>query len=33
MLGKLMTNPEKADKVMQVVMKSKKFDIEKLMQA
>ncbi len=32
-LGKLMANPEKAPRVMQVFMKMKKFDIEKLMNA
>lgn len=32
-LGQLMTNPEKASRVMQVVMQSVKFDIEKLQQA
>lgn len=32
-LGKLMTDPEKAQRVMQVVMKTKKFNIEELMNA
>ena len=32
-LGKLMTDPEKAQKVMQVVMKTKKFNIEELKNA
>ncbi len=32
-LGKLMTNPEKAPRVMQAFMKMKKFDIETLMNA
>lgn len=32
-LSKLMSDPAKADKVMQVVMKTKKFDIESLMNA
>src|ERR1022692_545605 len=32
-LAKLMSNPEKADKVMKAFLQMKKFDIEKLMQA
>jgi predicted 3-demethylubiquinone-9 3-methyltransferase (glyoxalase superfamily) len=32
-LGELMSNPEKGQRVMQVVMQSKKFDIEKLINA
>jgi predicted 3-demethylubiquinone-9 3-methyltransferase (glyoxalase superfamily) len=32
-LGKLMTDPERAPRVMQVFLKMKKFDIERLMQA
>jgi predicted 3-demethylubiquinone-9 3-methyltransferase (glyoxalase superfamily) len=32
-LGELMNNPEKGQRVMQVVMQSKKFDIEKLINA
>lgn len=32
-LEKLMTNPEKAQKVMQAFLKMKKFDIQKLMEA
>lgn len=32
-LGKLMTDPQKAGRMMQVVMKTKKFDIEQLMNA
>jgi len=32
-LGKLMTDPEKSQRVMQAFMKMKKFDLEKLLQA
>jgi predicted 3-demethylubiquinone-9 3-methyltransferase (glyoxalase superfamily) len=32
-LGELMSNPEKGQRVMQVVMQSKKFEIEKLKNA
>ncbi|MCJ7467518.1 MAG: VOC family protein [Maribacter sp.] len=32
-LGKLMNDPKKAEKVMQVVMKSRKFKINELMEA
>jgi predicted 3-demethylubiquinone-9 3-methyltransferase (glyoxalase superfamily) len=32
-LGELMSNPEKGQRVMQVVMQSKKFDIEQLQNA